>query len=192
MNMETEKVVQNAYSLEKANQDIMRYVSGEIASASYGYLSTLYTTLSDETLKEPVFQDVYNSNKFFDLELDKKIVDTYKLDRKNSSFFQETLDVREVNRTCTSAATGVGTAVVGGALLAAIDIPVIGIIAGAIIVGLAGGSVTYCKIIPDMNKQRLLEAVKPFMADLEKKMDKWVDEIVAFYYTQVDELKKSL
>ena len=196
INVEVEKMVQNSYSSEKATEDIMRYVSSKIASASRGYMSTLYTTLSNETLKEPVFQDTDNSNKFFDSELDKKIVDAYKFDGKDSPVFHKGLDVKEVDRAYASAIAGVGTAAVGGVLLGVlsgvVDMPVIGIIAGAIVAGLVGSGVAYCKVVPDINRQRFQKVVRSFMADLEQELYKWVDGVIAFYYEQVDELKKSL
>lgn len=159
-------------------------------------MSTLYSSLSDQTLQEPLFQNVDNANKFFDLELDKKIVDAYKFDGKDSAIFEKGLSLHEINRVYASAAAGVGTAAVGGILLSvlsgAVDIPVVGIIAGAIVAGLIGCGVTYCKVVPDINKQRFIEAVKAFMADLEQEMYKWVDGVIEFYNKQVEELKKTL
>ena len=192
MNAEVEKMVQNSFSSDKATTDIMEYVSGRIASATRGYMSTLYSSLSAETLKEPIFQNVDNANAFYDLELDKKIIDSYKFDSKDSVVFQKGLDVREINRVYATAAAGVGTAAVGGILLGVlsgvVDIPVVGIIAGAIVAGLAGSGVTYYKIVPDINKQRFMEVVKSFMADLEEEMYKWVDGVVSYYDKQVAEL----
>ena len=196
MNDEVTNMVQNSYSSEKATKDIMQYVSGKIASTSRGYMSTLYSALSDQTLQEPIFQNVDNANKFFNLELDKKIVDAYKFDGKDSAVFEKGLSLHEINRVYASAAAGVGTATVGGILLGVlsgtVDIPVVGIIAGAIVAGLAGCGVTYCKAVPDINKKRFIEAVKAFMADLEQEMYKWVDGVVEFYNKQVEELKKTL
>lgn len=196
MNDEVTNMVQNSYSSEKATKDIMQYVSGKIASTSRGYMSTLYSALSDQTLREPIFQNVDNANKFFNLELDKKIVDAYKFDGKDSAVFEKGLSLHEINRVYASAAAGVGTAAVGGILLGvlsgAVDIPMVGIIAGAIVAGLIGCGVTYCKVVPDINKQRFIEAVKAFMADLEQEMYKWVDGVIEFYNKQVEELKKTL
>lgn len=196
MNSEVEKIVQNSPSSEKATADIMEYVSGRIASAARGYMSTLYSSLSAETLKEPIFQNVDNANKFYEMELDKKIVAAYKFDSKDSVSFQKGLSADDINRAYVAAAAGVGTTAVGGVLLGVlsgvVDIPVIGIIAGAIIAGLVGSGITYCKIVPDINKQRFLEAVKSFMADLETEMYKWVDGVIEFYNSQVDKLKTTL
>lgn len=196
MNNEVTNMVQNSYSSEKVTKDIMQYVSGKIASTSRGYMSTLYSALSDQTLQEPIFQNVDNANKFFNLELDKKIVDAYKFDGKDSAVFEKGLSLHEINRVYASAAAGVGTATVGGILLGVlsgtVDIPMVGIIAGAIVAGLIGCGVTYCKVVPDINKQRFIEAVKAFMAGLEQEMYKWVDGVIKFYNNQVEELKKTL
>lgn len=196
MNAEVATMVQNSYSSEKATEDIMEYVSGTIAATSHGYMSTLYSALAAETLKEPIFQNVDNANKFYELGLNKKIIDAYKFDDKDSATFQKGLDIKEINRAYASAAAGVGTAAVGGILLGVlsgvVDMPVVGIIAGAIVAGLVGCGVTYYKVVPDINKQHFIEAVKVFMADLEQEMYKWVDGVIAFYHAQVDELKKTL
>lgn len=196
MNVEVANMVQNSYSSKKVTEDIIQYVSKKIASTSRGYMSTLYSSLSDQTLQEPVFQNVDNANKFFDMELDKKIVDAYKFDSKDSAMFAKGLNIREINRVYASAAAGVGTAAVGGILLGvlsgAVDIPVVGIIAGAIVTGLIGCGVTYSKVVPGINKRHFLAAVKTSMADLEQEMYKWVDGVIAFYNKQVEELKKTL
>lgn len=196
MNDEVEQMVNTTFSLENTVTDIMEYVSKRLSSATNGYLSTLYSSLSGETLKESIFQSVKNANAFYDLELDEKIIECYKFDKKKSAAFQKGIEVHELNRANTTVAAGVGTAAVGGALLVGlsctVDIPVGGIISGAIAVGLAGSGITYCKIVPDINKQRLMDAVKSFMAELEDEMYKWVDEVVAYYNKQVEELKKTL
>lgn len=195
MNPEVSKMVNNSMSSEKATEDIMRYVSSKIASASRGYMSTIYSTLSDETLKEPIFQDFDHSNKFFDLELDKKIVEAYKFDVKDLPTFNKMFDVKEINRAYATAVTGAGTAAVGGVLLGVlsglVNIPIIGIIAGAVVAGLVGSGVTYFKVVPDINRQRFLEATKVFMMNLENEMYCWVDGVIDFYNSKVEELKKT-
>lgn len=196
MNLQVEKMAQYSISSEKATEDIIQYVSSEIASESRGYMSTLYTLLSKETLKEPIFQNVDNANKFYNLELHKKIVEAYRFDSKDFPSFQNGINFKEINQAYASAVAGVGAAGVGGVLLGVlsgvVDMPIVGIIAGAIVAGLAGSGVTYFKIVPDINKQRFIETVKVFMADLEQEMYKWVDGVIAFYHARVDELKKTL
>lgn len=193
MSPEVSKMVNNSMSSEKATEDIIRYVSSKIASASRGYMATIYSTLSDETLKEPIFQDLDHSNKFFDLELDKKIVEAYKFDIKELPTFNKRFDVKEINRAYTTAVTGVGTAAVGGVLLGVLSglvgISIIRIIAGAVLAGLVGSGVAYFKVVPDINKQRFLEAAEVFMKNLESEMYHWVDGVIDFYNAKVEELK---
>ena len=196
MDDEVEQMVNTTFSPEATATEIMEYVSKRLSSATNGYISTLYSSLSSETLQEAAFQSAKNANAFYDLELDEKMIECCKFDRKKSKKKKKGIEVHELNRVNTTVAAGVGTAAVGGALLAGlscvVDIPVGGIISGAIAVGLAGSGITYCKIVPDINKQRLMDAVKSFMAELEDEMFKWVDEVVAYYNKQVEELKKTL
>ena len=49
MNPEVSKMVRNSFSAEKTAEDVMCYVSSKIAAASHGYMSTIYSTLSDKT-----------------------------------------------------------------------------------------------------------------------------------------------
>lgn len=196
MDDEVEQMVNTTFSPEGTATEIIEYVSKRLSSATNGYISTLYSSLSKETLKEPAFQSAKNANAFYDLELDEKMIECCKFDRKNFAAVQKGIEVHELNKVYTTAVAGVGTAAVGGALLKAlscsIDIPVGAIISGAIVAGFVGSGITYCKIVPDINKQRLMEAAKSFMAELEKEMYKWVDGVVAYYNEQVDELKKTL
>ncbi len=196
MNAEVKKMVVNSMSSKQATENIVHYVSSKIASASRGYMSTIYSDLSDKTLKEPLFQVAKNANEFFNLELDQKIVESYKFDVQCLPHFDGGIDFREINRGYTTAAAGVGTAAIGGVLLGVlsgiVDIPLIGIIAGAIVVGLLGSGVACYKVIPEINEQRLLEATKAFMSNLENETYRWVDGVVVYYHTQVDELKKAL
>ena len=195
MNQEVSEMVSNSISSEKATEDIIRYVSSKLAAASYGYMSTIYSTLSDKTLKEPIFQDLDYANKFFDLELDKNILDTYKFTVTDSPALNKRLDIKEINRFYSTAVPGVGTAVCGGILLSALSslvkIPTIGIVAGAIAVGLVGSGIAHFKVVPDINKQRFFEAAKVFMNNLENDMYHWVDGVIDFYNAKVEELKKT-
>lgn len=195
MNQEVSEMVSNSISSEKATEDIMRYVSSKLVAASYGYMSTIYSTLSDKTLKEPIFQDLDYANKFFDLELDKNILDAYKFTVTDSPTFNKRLDIKEINGFYSTAMTGVGTAVVGGILLSALSgslkIPTIGIVAGAMVVGLVGSGIAHFKVVPDINKKRLIEAAKVFMKNLENDMYHWVDSVIDFYNAKVEELKKT-
>ena len=70
---ELEKMVDHATSSEMAAQNVMNYVSSKIAAMSRGWLSTEYSELSEKTLAEVVFQTPVNANKFYALELEKKI-----------------------------------------------------------------------------------------------------------------------
>lgn len=86
MNDEVEKMVDTTFSPEGTATEIMEYVSKRLSSSTNGYISTLYSSLSEETLKEPAFQSAKNANAFYDLELDEKMIECYKFDKKIRSF----------------------------------------------------------------------------------------------------------
>lgn len=194
MRVETDKMIATSPSSKKATEDIMTYVAGTVAAESRGYITTLYSALSEETLKEPFFVDVDHSNLFFEMQLDNKILKAYKFDINDLPELEGGINFREINRTYATAAAGVGTAAVGGILLGVlsgtIDIPIIGIIAGAVLIGLVGAGVTYGKVVPDMNKLRFSQATHQFLSDLETEMYHWVDGIVDYYNKEVEEFKK--
>lgn len=179
-----------------ATQNIMKFVSGKIAASSQGYMVDLYDELSRKTLSEEVFKDPANANKFYELNMYQKISDADMFDVQNLEMYNAGIDFKEINRIYASAGAAVGSATVGGILLGAltgvVDIPMVVIIAGAVIAGIAGGTVTYAKIVPDRNKLNFLKAVQSFMEELKKELLSWVDEVVKFYNQKVDELKSTL
>ena len=179
-----------------AAQNVMNYVSSKIAAMSRGWLSTEYSELSEKTLAEAVFQTPVNANKFYALELEKKIVGAYKLDVKTLNSYKEGMTVREANRIYASAGAAVGAGAVGGILLGvlsgAVDIPLVVIIAGAVACALAGGGVTYAKIVPNVNKNRYKEALRKFSVELTSELCQWVDSVADFYDAEVSKLKETL
>lgn len=193
---ELEKMVDHATSSEMAAQNVMNYVSSKIAAMSRGWLSTEYSELSEKTLAEAVFQTPVNANKFYALELEKKIVGAYKLDVKTLNSYKEGMTVREANRIYASAGAAVGAGAVGGILLGvlsgAVDIPLVVIIAGAVACALIGGGVTYAKIVPTVNKNRYKEALKKFSVELTSELCRWVDSVADFYDAEVSKLKETL
>ena len=104
---ELEKMVDHATSSEMAAQNVMNYVSSKIAAMSRGWLSTEYSELSEKTLAEAVFQTPINANKFYALELEKKIaaemgiecIDNYNvfLHESDEDCFRYTIDGLHAN-----------------------------------------------------------------------------------------------
>ena len=193
---ELEEMVDHAPSSEMAAQNVMNYASSKIVGMSRGWLSTEYAELSEKTLSEDIFQIPVNANKFYALELQKEIMDKYKLDIKTLNSYKEGMTVREVNRIYASAGAAVGTAAVGGILLGvlsgAVDIPLVVIIAGAVACALVGGGVTYAKIVPNVNKNRYKEALRKFSVELTSELCQWVDTVADFYDAEVSKLKETL
>ncbi len=193
---ELERMVDHAASSEMATQNIMNYVSSKVTAMSRGWLSTLYSELSEKTLSGSEFQTPANANKYYALELEQKIIDAYKLDIKTINAYKNGMTVHEVNKVYATAGATVGTGSVGGILLGvisgAVDIPLVVIIAGAVVCALIGGGVTYTKIVPNVNKVRYKEALKTFSEDLIAELCCWIDSVADYYSKEVSDLRKSL
>lgn len=196
MNEEVADIATISPTSDTATQSIMEYVSTKIAAASEGYVVDLYSELSKKTLKEDLFMDSGNANRFYELNMRKKLSEAYQFDVQNLETYSTGVNFKEINRAYSTAVAAVGSAAVGGILLGAlsgvVNIPMVVIIAGAVLAGIAGGGVTYAKIVPEKNKDAFIKAVKKFMIDLEIELINWVDEVIKFYNQQVEELKRSL
>lgn len=196
MNEEVADIVSTSPSSTIATQTIMEYVSNKIAASSEGYMVDLYSELSKKTLSEEIFKDPANANKFYELNLRKKISDAYQFDVQSLDTYKDGVDFKEINRVYATAGAAVGSAAVGcillGALSGVVDIPLVVIIAGAVLAGIAGGGVTYAKVVPEKNRFAFSKAVVAFMMELEVELLNWVDEVIKFYNQKVEELKATL
>lgn len=196
LNVEVETIIESAPNSDVATQQIVETVSSGVTAATEGYIFDLYSILSKETLKEEVFQDDANANRFYALNLRGQIAEAYQFDVQSLEAYSTGVDFDEINRTYATATAAVGSAAVGGVLLGVlhglVGLPFAVVIAGAVLAGIGGGGVTYVKIVPERNKERFQVAVKRFMENLELELLHWVDEVVNFYDKKVEELKQSL
>ena len=196
MNEQVNNIIRSSNSSEMATKQIMEYVSSTVASDSLGYISSLYSNLSKKTLSEELFKNPDNVNKFYELGLRQKLVEAYEFDVESVSAFKKGIDFKEINRIYTSAGITVGTATVSGILLGVLSgvvhIPMVVIIAGAVLAGLGAGALTYGKIVPEQNKKRYAASVHSFMNELKSSLIDWVDEVLKFYNAQIEELVKTL
>ncbi len=196
MNEEVSEIVNTSPTSVIATQEIMEYVSSKISASSKGYMIDLYGELSKKTLSEKIFEDSANANKFYELNMRQKISDAYQFDVKDLNAYNAGVDFKEINRAYASAGAAAGTAAVGGILLGALSgvvhIPMVVIIAGAVLAGLSAGGVTYTKVVPEKNKSNFKEAVDAFMNSLKIELLNWVDNVVKFYNQKVEELKATL
>lgn len=196
MEIKVKDILANSRNSEQATLLITEYISSTVAAESLGYMSVLYSHLSKKTLSENVFRAPANANKFYELGLRKKLVDAYEFDIDSVASYKSGIDFNEINRVYTAAGAAVGSAAVSGILLGVlngvVDIPVVVIIAGAVLAAIGGGSVTFFKVVPDINKQRFESAVDSFMKELKESILNWVDDVTNFYNREVEELKKTL
>lgn len=193
---ELEQMIDNAPTSEMATRNVMNYVSSKVTGASRGYLSSIYSAMSKETLKENIFQNPANANKFYALDLDKKLVNVYRLDVKNLDSYKKGISVKEINRIYASAGAAVGGAGIGkillGAISGVIDIPLVVIIGGAVACGLGAGVATYLRVVPKITKAQYKKEIGIFMKEFEKEMHSWVDAVESYYKSEVDALRKTL
>lgn len=196
LNEEVEHIVKFSATSDMATKQIMDCVSSKITASSKSYIATLYSALSKATLKEADFEDDVNANKFYALNLRQKLAEKYQFSICNLDSYSKGLDFKEINQLYASAAVSVGSAAVGGILLGVLSgvvhIPMVVIIAGAVLAGIGGGCYTYFKYIPEKDKKNYIAAVNFFMKNLKNELLHWVDAVVTFYNQQVDNLKKSL
>lgn len=196
LNKEVDHIVRSSTTSDIATKQIMDCVSSKITASSKSYIATMYSTCSKETLKEDIFENDANANMFYNLNLRQKLSENYQFNVDSLDSYGKGLDYKEINRLYTSAAVAVGSVAVGGILLGALSgvvhIPMVVIIAGAVLAGIGGGAYTCVKYVPERNKQNYIAAVHTFMNSLESEMLNWVDSVLAYYDQQVGELKKSL
>lgn len=196
LNQTVANIVKTSPSPAVAIRRITETVSGEIEAASMGYMADIYQELSQETKQEAIFQDAANANKFYALNMRQRINDACRFDIQNLKVYSAGVQFKEINRTYASAGAAVGSAAVGGILFGILssvtELPVMAAVIGAALVGVGGGAVTYYKVVPERDKANLLAAVHSFMQELEQELYRWVDGVVVFYHTQVEELKATL
>lgn len=192
---EVSELIRISPNTTAATESIIEYVSGKITASSKGYITTLYSELSKATLAEPIFESDVNANKFYDLELKQKIYEAYQFDVGDLSAYKADITSKEINVAYATAASAVGGAAVGGILLGVlsgvVDIPLVVIIAGAVLAGIGGGAVAY-KTVPEKNAENYTTGALSFLNSLESELLTWVDTIVDYYNQQVEELKKTL
>lgn len=193
-------IIEDEAELESATKAIMSLVSSRITGSSYGWLSSLYTSLSTQTLKEPEFQPIANANKFYALDLGNVISTKYKLNITSLESYSKGVNgdftIQEINRAYGTAAATVGSAALGGILLAvlsgAIDLPLVAIIGGAIAFGLIGGGIAYGYAIPKYNKSRYKQTISEVLASIKDELISWIRSIADFYTQEVENLKATL
>lgn len=193
LDKEVKGIVQSSFSSAATAQNITEYVSSKIAAASQGYIFDLYSELSKKTLSEDIFQDPANANKFYALNMRQKIIDAYRFDIRNLQACNAKINFKEINRTNTSAGAALGSAAVTGIILsAATEVSTAAVLAGAVLVGIVGGTTTYFKIVPEKNQENFLHAVHKSLDNLQKELLRWVDDIERFYQKEIDELRRTL
>ena len=195
INTDVSKIIESSATVEIATQQIMETVSSKITVAIQGYMIDIYSELSKATLSEPIFQKPENANKFYGLNLRQKISQAYQFDIQDLRAYTEGISYNEIGKTYATAGAVVGSAAVGGILLGilsgTVHLPLVVVIAGAVACGVAGGMVADMRI-DNINKDRYKNTIMIFMSSLKDDLIKWVDDVIAFYNQEVNDLKDTL
>ena len=195
INADVSKIIENSSNAEIATQQIMETVSNKITVAIQGYMIDIYSELSKVTLLEPIFQKPENANKFYGLNLRQKISQAYQFDIQDLRAYTEGISYKEIGKTYATAGAVVGSAAVGGILLGilsgTVHLPMVVVIAGAVVCGITGGKVADMKI-DNINRDRYKNTIMIFMRSLKDDLIKWVDDVIAFYNQEVSKLQGSL
>ncbi len=192
INEKVKEIITDSKDSSIATQSIMDYVSSKITAASRGYMTDIYASLSKQTLSEDMFQDSENANKFYELNLRQQIFDAYQFDINDLATYKSGIGYKEINRIYASLGVAVGTLSLGGILRAALtkslNIPLVVIIAGAVILGVG----TYLQAVPEYNRAKYNASVDAFISEIEKELLLWVEAVEEFFKQQVTTLKMTL
>lgn len=191
-------IVRNSTNTDQAVQDIVNYVSGKLTASCKGYAALLYSVKSKATLQEKIFESDENANRFYDLNLRQKLADAYQFNVSDLSSSKDRRDCKEVKERF--GPTAVKAAAVSGALAAAMlgmlaiptHIPLVVVIAGALIAGLGGGYYANKISVPQQNKSQFEKTVQEVIDKQESEVRRWADGLERYYDDQVGKLRKEL
>lgn len=111
-------------------------------------------------------REMSGRNTWYDLELKQKIYSAYQFDVRDLSAYQAGITSKEINVAYATAGAAVGGVAVGGILLGALSgvvhIPMVVIIAGAVLTGLGGGYAA-CKTVPAKNAANYTDGALSFL-----------------------------
>ena len=177
-------IIETSKTLDVATNNIVRYVASKITTESEGYVVELYTELVTRLKDEEYFQKPENLNSFYRLNLREKLNTMYQFDIESLESYKKGIEFKEVKALYTSASIAAGVLAVGGVLkyllTSCINVPIVAIIAGAVIAGI-GSFMMYSQ----RNKNEYRNAVIKYLNDLENEILDWLCDIEVYFESQV-------
>ncbi len=183
-----QEIIETTPTFNLASERIMNIVASKLTTECEGYIYDLYFILADKIKKEKYFQDPVHLNAFYRLNLKEELNKKYHFEINSVNAYKNGIDFKEINRLYTSVGAAAGTFAVGGILKytisSVVTIPFTVLIAGAA----AAAFSTYCKVVPEKNKEAFLEAVKAFLNNLKKEIINWLNDIEVYFNNRVKSL----
>lgn len=177
-------IIESSNTLDVATNDIVRYVASKITTESEGYVVELYTDLVTRLKKDEYFQNPENLNAFYRLNLREKLNTMYQFDIESLESYKKGIEFKEVKALYTSASIAAGVFAVGGVLkyllTSCINVPIVAIIAGAVIAGIGS-----FMMFSQRNNNEYRNAVSKFLSDLENEILDWLCDIEVYFESQV-------
>lgn len=182
------EIISYSETVQEAEEKIISAVASETATRSKTMLSDMYAHLSKQVLESEEFSDVARKNRFYEINIRKKLFDKYRFDASMG-----TLDFKEISRIYTSLAASAGTAMLGGVLIVALSpaglaIPIAIVVAASV----AAFCVSYYKVTPKVNKGNLEKAIGNYLSETRSEFAKWFDEVERYFRSCVENLIHSL
>lgn len=185
------EMINNTYDFNYVSQQIVDIVSSELTVRSKTMMIDLYSEISKQVLATPVFESAENKNLFYDMNLRKEVLDKYKFDVTSLYSFKKGVDYKEINKLYSSLVAAAGTGAVIGVLKYTlnntIDVPIVVILAGALL-AFCG---IYFKTIPYNNKKSYYNAINKFLEETKSEFIAWFDAVAEFFNNRVEELIKT-
>lgn len=175
-------------SPNNSTKRISDLVATKLSAKSREYIADMYFYLESEIEEDEYFRDSSHLNRFYRLNLRDELNEKYRFDIDSSMTYKNEVDFEEINKLYVTASAVAGTTALGGilkfAMSGAMNIPIVLIIAGAVVSGVTA----YFKVT-EKNKKEYEQAVKEYLDDMEKEILDWLDEVECYFRSRVASLK---
>ncbi|MCM1991320.1 hypothetical protein [Oceanirhabdus seepicola] len=178
----------NTISLEESDckvvlDKICNYTAQKLTIESKTILASIYTNLSQQTLKVDIFQNSKNASAFYSRdirsELSKKF--TFEVPKEiNYKEAKDTIKALEVS----------GAIIIVGSVVSFNMKMIIPVAISVIIAGIMGFVISNKSSIG--SKEKCSEVIDKYLIEVKRQMMVWIDDIVKYYDNCVEEVKKNL
>ncbi len=189
MKRKTNDIVETSRTRSIASDRITEYVSAKVAAEGEGYIVDIYNGLVTELKEDEYFQNPEHLNAFYRLNLREELNQKYQFDVKTLNAYKGGIDYKEINRLYVDLGASAGTVALGGilkwTLASVINLPIVVIIAGAILVGILAD-----KAVQNNNKKDFIKAIDKYLNNMENEILDWLVDVETYFNDRVRSLYK--